>query len=550
MPRIERITKISGSDLKDVVVVDDNIITAGRDKKIRIQNTETLRIEELSPEQGYVNCLVATQHVVAGGCQSGNIVLYFAKERSGMAADASIPEYSGEGSSTKPVFLSGHKDNVCSLDLSGDRLLSGSWDSTAKLWSLGEKKMLLSVEHPATVWAVKLLGGERFVTGCADKQVRIYDGHTLVSRMSLHVACVRSLCVGDGFIASADNEGVVIKTSLEGQMLGHRSLREFIYSMALSDDGRRIVCSGENGKVTVLNRDLGIEEELEVPTISCWRALLRDGKLYVAGSDGRLYVYSEGGSEEAERELEEIRKARQEPLKDGEFVSGDQKFKSEGGKIYQDVNGEWVYIGEGAGVKPYDNSFQVELDSKYYELAFNNDENVYQVADNFLRKNKLNEEFRDDIVDFINRNYKQKSSYRIHDSINMSGVRKILEGDGGNRYSAILRNLERPMPGDNRDVEEELRCMMEGGHRFVALDLYRYFMAHKYQFDLSFMLSFNPRNSKEELTFVRLISNLLADPPFNLEPFHGYVVSLRDRGSLSEDVIHDYFSNRAVRNKQ
>jgi phospholipase A-2-activating protein len=552
MLRIERITKISDADLKDVVLVGGSIITAGRDDKIRIQNMSMPGMEELMPNQGYVNCLAAAEHIVVGGCHNGCIVVYSTNVGNTEVGEC-VPEYSTQ-KSTEPVILRGHGDNVCTLDLSGDRLLSGSWDSTAKLWSLKEMKMLLSVEHPATVWSARFIDGDRFVTGCADKQVRIYSGHTLVSRISFHVACVRSVCIGDGFIVSTDNEGITIKTSIEGQMLNHRSLKEFIYSVELS--GKQVVCSGENGRVAVLNEDLTPRAELEIPTVSCWRAVMEDGRLYVAGSDGRLYVYSEEGSDEAEKELEEIKKSRAAPLKDGEFVSGDQKFKSEGGKIYQEVGGEWVFIGEGAGVKPYDNSFQVELDNKYYELAFNNDENVYQVADNFLRRNKLRDEFRDDIVDFINRNFKQQSGYKIHEGINIGGVKKFLEEKSGtgspekaSEYAAVIRSLERPMPCDSKRVEEELRCMLESEYRFVALDLYRYFLAHNYQLDLSFMLSFHPRSSKEELTFVRLISNLLADPPFNLDPFHSYVMNLRDRGCLSEDVLHDYLSNRAIRNK-
>lgn len=558
---IERIEEISSSDIKTVLVVDDVVVTAGRDGKVRIDDEGFESRREVVVGRGYINSLAVGGGFLFVGSQDGSISMY--------SAELCSSRGSRDEEVSKPVgVLCGHTSNVCSLDVFGSLVISSSWDATVKVWdvSLWENPgdgMVLSVGHPAAVWSARFVKEDVFVTGCADKLIRLYEDGRLTNTVFYHTSCIRSIVTVGNSIVSVDNEGIVIKTSLDGKLQRHYSTRDFMYSLSVcGEDSKttRIICSGENGRVIVFNSDLRPISSVVVPVTSCWKTVGKGDKVYVGGSDGRLYVYSTSGNEDASRRLEEIRSSQAGPLKDGEFVSGGQKFKVMDGNVYQEVEGEWTFLGKGEGVKPPDNTFQVEVDSKYYTLSFDNNENVYEVAERFLRKNKLNEEFKEEIVDFIKKNFVPSSEFRISRTINVEGVKSVLrrmsggdedggDGDGTDSYPYVVKNLEKPMVRDNENVEKELKRMLVNGPVFVALDLFRYFIVHKYDFDLSFMFAFVPRDRKEVITFVRLIASLFVDPPFNLDIFHSYVLELRDRGAVEGEVLDDYFTNRSLRNR-
>lgn len=66
------------------------------------------------------------------------------------------------------AMLLGHAHNVCALDVSPDGkwIVSGSWDSTARVWKVGkwETDVLLS-GHEASVWAVLAYDEKTIITG-------------------------------------------------------------------------------------------------------------------------------------------------------------------------------------------------------------------------------------------------------------------------------------------------------------------------------------------------------------------------------------------------
>lgn len=71
--------------------------------------------------------------------------------------------------------LYGHSGNVCSLHALGGRVISGSWDGTARVWdvlSWEEKHVLVG---KAAVWDVLALEGQKYkdslLTGMSDLQI-------------------------------------------------------------------------------------------------------------------------------------------------------------------------------------------------------------------------------------------------------------------------------------------------------------------------------------------------------------------------------------------
>ena len=62
----------------------------------------------------------------------------------------------------------GHAHNVCALDVSNDGgwIVSGSWDASARIWSIGQWECEAVLEgHEGSVWGVLAYDKETVVTG-------------------------------------------------------------------------------------------------------------------------------------------------------------------------------------------------------------------------------------------------------------------------------------------------------------------------------------------------------------------------------------------------
>lgn len=66
------------------------------------------------------------------------------------------------------AMLLGHAHNVCALDVSPDSgwIVSGSWDSTARLWKVGKWECDVVLDgHGGSVWAVLAYDKDTVITG-------------------------------------------------------------------------------------------------------------------------------------------------------------------------------------------------------------------------------------------------------------------------------------------------------------------------------------------------------------------------------------------------
>ncbi|MUP21777.1 hypothetical protein GNY19_13425, partial [Enterococcus lactis] len=66
------------------------------------------------------------------------------------------------------AMLLGHTHNVCALDVSHDGgwVVSGSWDSTARLWKVGKWETDVVLEgHQGSVWTVLAYDKDTVITG-------------------------------------------------------------------------------------------------------------------------------------------------------------------------------------------------------------------------------------------------------------------------------------------------------------------------------------------------------------------------------------------------
>lgn len=96
------------------------------------------------------------------------------------------------------ALLLGHAHNVCALDVSedGTGIVSGSWDTEARVWQVGRWDSPAAVlqGHTAAVWAVSFYDKETIITGrsnsdfpawiqsCYPPHVRVQPWHITLQR--------------------------------------------------------------------------------------------------------------------------------------------------------------------------------------------------------------------------------------------------------------------------------------------------------------------------------------------------------------------------------
>ncbi len=113
---------------------------------------------------------------------------------------------------------------VCALVVHGEFLLSGSWDKTAKIWKSGDITPLLTLSgHLAAIWAVEMLPSSEqalYLTGSADKTIKLWQGDTPLQLFKGHTDCVRALAVVDEQrFLSAANDATIRLWIISGECL-------------------------------------------------------------------------------------------------------------------------------------------------------------------------------------------------------------------------------------------------------------------------------------------------------------------------------------------
>lgn len=221
-----------------------------------------------------------------------------------------FPEASSAPSPAPRQTLSGHSGNVCSLHASSDgrRLVSGSWDATARVWDTRDWSCSqILVGHQAAVWDALAIEGKGYedtvLTGAlslssnevgwpgadssveppasADCLIRLFKGAECKVVFKGHTEAVRALAKvlpedEDGSLfASASNDGFVASSPFQTMPLTPRFLTRtvriwnlqgdaittleghdsFIYTIVSlpSASGGGLASSGEEGIVKIWN---------------------------------------------------------------------------------------------------------------------------------------------------------------------------------------------------------------------------------------------------------------------------------------------------------
>ncbi|XP_020365770.2 phospholipase A-2-activating protein isoform X2 [Rhincodon typus] len=356
--------------------------------------------------------------------------------------------------SPAPLYiLKGHKNTVCSLSAGKfGTLLSGSWDTTSKVW-LNEKCLMTLQGHTAAVWAVKILPEQGFMlTGSADKTIKMWKAGRCERTFMGHNDCVRGLAILNELeFLSCSNDATVRRWQITGECLhtyyGHTN---YIYCLSVFPNGEDFVTTGEDRSLRIWKHGV-CSQTIRLPAQSIWSCCVLDnGDIVVGSSDGVIRVFTEAEertatAEEIQTFENELSSATIDP-KTGDL--GDININELPGREHLDepgtregqtrlirvgdavhayqwsvVDGRWIKIGDVVGSsggtqktsgkvlyegKEFDYVFTIDINEggPSMKLPYNITDDPWLVAHNFLQKNDLNPMFLDQVANFIIENTK------------------------------------------------------------------------------------------------------------------------------------------------
>lgn len=208
------------------------------------------------------------------------------------------------------LILKGHEGAVCSIaaGVEPHSIVTGSWDKTARIWTIDESGAFTFVElkgHEAAVWSVASMPKtKKFITGSADKNICFWNAKGEKLRwLKGHTDCVRGiLALPNGGLISCANDATLRYWNEDGEcvheMCGHTN---YIYSIAhlkaVAEDC--VVSCGEDSTLRMWNITTGqqLGDAIVHPAQSVWSVTcLRNGDIVTGSSDAVVRVFTKDKS--------------------------------------------------------------------------------------------------------------------------------------------------------------------------------------------------------------------------------------------------------------
>ena len=400
-------------------------------------------------------------------------------------------------------ILEGHTSCVSQLFISATKtLLSTSWDTTSRVW-LNEKTVMTLNGHEAAVWCGIILPQIGImITGSADKTIKIWKAGQCQRTLKVHTQAVRDLAVvGPNQVVSCSNDGQILmwlinENNLEAEVIFRFEDTDFVYAMSTLPDPQDLpswISCGENNGLKVFG-EAKLQQEIHLPAISVWSvAVLPNGDIACGCSDSKIYIFSAEKSRTAPADLLALFNAEVERFRQSknETSNGTELPDEIGGVKTSDIPGPdalqypgnregqtkmirdgstvsvhswsaseqtWTKLGDVVGEpdksgdtprpggktvfegKEYDYVFHIDIDEGVVlKLPYNNDEEPYVAAQNFIHKHNLPQDYLDQVANFISRNSSGGSRQEMGMASDpLTGGGAYVSGSGGVQASSFV----------------------------------------------------------------------------------------------------------------
>ncbi|XP_073174991.1 F-box/WD repeat-containing protein 9-like isoform X5 [Lepidochelys kempii] len=190
-----------------------------------------------------------------------------------------------------------HKGWVWSLASRDNKVCSGSWDSTVKLWDIeANGQQFGEISGKAPVLCLSYLP-DILVTGTYDKKVTVYDlraSHAPLKSCKLHSSAVLSLVADEHFIISGSkDQTLVVFDRRANSVLQRLQLESYLLSM--SYQGTQLWAGDNQGRLYVFENRGGSFQRIRYFDVGhrsqitgVWHSL---GTLYTTSTDKTLRIH-------------------------------------------------------------------------------------------------------------------------------------------------------------------------------------------------------------------------------------------------------------------
>uniref|UniRef100_A0A914ZZ52 PFU domain-containing protein n=1 Tax=Parascaris univalens TaxID=6257 RepID=A0A914ZZ52_PARUN len=332
--------------------------------------------------------------------------------------DGSIAVFSSE--CVEPIrFLRQHTNNVCALhvDSVNDKLVSGSWDNNAIVWSISDSAhFMVLIGHKMTVWAIASIVGRPnyYLTGSADMTIKLWNGNTLVNTYTGHEDVVRCIVIlSSNIFASASNDCSIRVWDLDATACLRKYTSfacEYIYGMTVVGSGRERMLAncGESGFVELWAVDseyqLFHSQFLRTPAQSVWSIVaLSNGDIAAGGNDGNIYIFTTNEKRRATRnELQVFDTNVAKRVAEAEALLAAQQ---------QEVVKIKVALGEG----------EPDMELRYRKGA-----DPAEAAETFIKENNMPAAFIGEITEYIKANIPEARRAAAKQAARMQAAQHII----------------------------------------------------------------------------------------------------------------------------
>jgi len=347
------------------------------------------------------------------------------------------------------VAFIGHEDAVCSLDVAGTRLVTGSWDATARLWDVETQQCVATMPKTQHNYGVTVRGkADGYLTGSQSGKLNFWNLHGEHMRsIQAHSDIIREIkLLPTGGFATCSNDQTVKVWTEDGRLIqtleGHKG---YVFCLETHNG---VLFSGSDDRTIKMWAEGVCVDSLDLPN-SIWSLRFNgNADMIAACGDKEVHIFTKSHLRvAAPADLESFQKLCQEAAQPPAEALQPSKYplvqeietrkgKKDGAYEVFNDNGTlfafcwhedgqfWEKVGEVQGNAQqstvsakfypgdevfaqgeYDYIFDVDFgDGRMLKLPYSNTQNPLEVAEKFVVRERLHREYIFQVQGFINKN--------------------------------------------------------------------------------------------------------------------------------------------------